>query len=106
MRKYYDVSLNLDSFGMPMQNINCIRPLFEDMTVFVTFRGKLFQSAPFHSVSVNITEELDCFKIITDPNSNKRPDLSINNAQELDTGDYFFLKTLIYHKKLDGYNVG
>jgi len=33
-----------------------------------------------------ITEALDCFKT-TDPNSNKRPDLSIDNAQELDSGE-------------------
>ena len=33
-----------------------------------------------------ITEELDCFKI-ADPNCNKRPDLSIDNAQELDSGE-------------------
>jgi hypothetical protein len=33
-----------------------------------------------------ITEELDCFKN-TDPNSNKRPDLSIDNTRELDSGE-------------------
>lgn len=33
-----------------------------------------------------ITEELDCFKT-TDSNSNKRPDLSIDNAQEVDSGE-------------------